>query len=251
MVKEVKELKVEHVLMFAIVAFLLYHFMRGCGCANRGDGFGVGGKTNTKCMSAMKKYCPTNCSSTLQKCQVCTGQHSQIRQAGCIPSDLQNYCTGFVIPDTIHITINASKLVDKVWIDYNNTLQLNYSSGLCKNNNALNINIPTQPDIIHICTFIIDDNNSFDIYWDRTDSTPNNTNILHISLDINGESLYFSHKYLCLWETDDESCVQDALTYINLLNKSNTFIDYVTKLTTWLTNQIHPENYKNIKLSFK
>jgi hypothetical protein len=37
------EISVEHVLMFVIVAFLLYHFMSGCGCTNRGDGFSVGG----------------------------------------------------------------------------------------------------------------------------------------------------------------------------------------------------------------
>jgi len=39
---EVKELKVEHVLMFVITAFLLYHLIGNCGCANRGDGFSVG-----------------------------------------------------------------------------------------------------------------------------------------------------------------------------------------------------------------
>jgi hypothetical protein len=35
------ELKIEHVLMLAIVALMLYHFMGSCGC--RGNGFSVGG----------------------------------------------------------------------------------------------------------------------------------------------------------------------------------------------------------------
>ena len=41
------ELKMEHVLMFVIVAFLLYHFMGRCSCANRVvNGFNVGGQTD-------------------------------------------------------------------------------------------------------------------------------------------------------------------------------------------------------------
>jgi hypothetical protein len=39
---EVGELKIEHVLLFVIVAFLLYHLMGRCGMRSR-DGFSVGG----------------------------------------------------------------------------------------------------------------------------------------------------------------------------------------------------------------
>jgi hypothetical protein len=49
---EVKELKVEHVLMFVITAFLLYHLIGNCGCANRGDGFSVGGENISLDLSA-------------------------------------------------------------------------------------------------------------------------------------------------------------------------------------------------------
>ena len=39
------ELKMEHVLMFVIVAFLLYHFMGRCSCNGNGNnGFNVGGQ---------------------------------------------------------------------------------------------------------------------------------------------------------------------------------------------------------------
>tara|TARA_B110000858_G_scaffold110894_2_gene126831 strand:- start:7976 stop:8230 length:255 start_codon:yes stop_codon:yes gene_type:complete len=35
------ELSIEHVLLFIVAAFLLYHLMGSCGC---GDGFSVGGQ---------------------------------------------------------------------------------------------------------------------------------------------------------------------------------------------------------------
>jgi hypothetical protein len=54
---EVKELKVEHVLMFVIVAFLLYHFMSGCGCTNRGDGFSVGAQSDCIGKTCKLKEC--------------------------------------------------------------------------------------------------------------------------------------------------------------------------------------------------
>tara|TARA_B110000495_G_scaffold169570_1_gene156953 strand:+ start:324 stop:659 length:336 start_codon:yes stop_codon:yes gene_type:complete len=37
------ELKMTHVLLLAVAAFLMYHFIGGCGF-NRGDGFNVGGQ---------------------------------------------------------------------------------------------------------------------------------------------------------------------------------------------------------------
>ena len=39
------ELKMTHVLLLAVAAFLMYHFIGGCNC-NRGDGFNVGGQSN-------------------------------------------------------------------------------------------------------------------------------------------------------------------------------------------------------------
>jgi hypothetical protein len=249
MVNELKELKVEHVLMFVIAAFLLYHLIGNCGCANGGDGFSVGGKTNTKCMSAMKKYCPTNCSSTLQKCQVCTGQHSQIRQAGCTPSDLNNYCDNRInfFPETISITINASQLVNKVWKNYNKTFKFTYSIGICKDKSAANLNIPPNDfdGSINICTYYgVDDGNKFRIYWDRTIYTPDNTVFLTINLQIGGEIFYFIHSHMCT--TGAESCQQNVLTYKNAVNNSKTFTDYVTKLMLFYTNEEPNPNYRNM-----
>jgi hypothetical protein len=49
MVNIVKDLSVEHILMFVIVAFLLYHLIGGCSCGIRSrDGFNVGGKMKNK-----------------------------------------------------------------------------------------------------------------------------------------------------------------------------------------------------------
>jgi len=60
----VDEVKVEHVLMFVITAFLLYHLVGNCGCTNRGDGFSVGNQsTNDTCISQGTNSIPFNCDS--------------------------------------------------------------------------------------------------------------------------------------------------------------------------------------------
>jgi hypothetical protein len=53
----VKELSVEHILMFVIVAFLLYHLVGRCGCANGVvDGFSVGGGVRRGSGNCLKHY---------------------------------------------------------------------------------------------------------------------------------------------------------------------------------------------------
>ena len=53
MVDIVKDLSVEHVLIFVIIAFLLYHLIGGCSCGmlrmRSRDGFSVGGDESCKC----------------------------------------------------------------------------------------------------------------------------------------------------------------------------------------------------------
>ena len=51
----VDEVKVEHVLILAIVAFLLYHFIGRCGCNN---GFSVGGVDWTEKQAGLRHYSP-------------------------------------------------------------------------------------------------------------------------------------------------------------------------------------------------
>ena len=40
-------MNVEHIALFVLAAFLLYHLTRSCGCANSVDGFNVGGVTGS------------------------------------------------------------------------------------------------------------------------------------------------------------------------------------------------------------
>jgi hypothetical protein len=39
------DFKLEHLLLFVVAIFLLYHLLGGCGCANGVDGFSVGGQS--------------------------------------------------------------------------------------------------------------------------------------------------------------------------------------------------------------
>jgi hypothetical protein len=47
------ELSVEHILLFVILAFLLYHLLGNCGCR---DGFSVGGNFKYNCAIIDQKY---------------------------------------------------------------------------------------------------------------------------------------------------------------------------------------------------
>ena len=63
MVNIVKEISIEHVLMFVIAAFLLYHLVGRCGMRSR-DGFSVGNQsTNDTCISQGTNSIPFNCDS--------------------------------------------------------------------------------------------------------------------------------------------------------------------------------------------
>ena len=65
------ELKMTHVLLLAVAAFLMYHFISGCNC-NRGDGFNVGGQEDSAC----------KCTGTYLSDGVCTFPKSQTYPKG-------------------------------------------------------------------------------------------------------------------------------------------------------------------------
>ena len=67
MVNEVGDLKIEHVLLFVIVAFLLYHLMGRCGCS--GNGFSVGGEGVPDGKWYGTKPSPCDCSKTFKDSQ--------------------------------------------------------------------------------------------------------------------------------------------------------------------------------------
>ena len=91
----VTELKMEHVLLLAIVAFMLYHLLGSCGC--RGNGFRVGGQPapphqpHMKCWNALQKAgCTQQGGPT---CDMCAGQHQRsLMKAGCKQKDFTHYC---------------------------------------------------------------------------------------------------------------------------------------------------------------
>ena len=89
--------KVEHVLMLAIVAFAIYYLIGSYGCTNGlvgVDGFSVGVELNNGC----EKNLESNCSNSfsLSECNTCAGQHQhKLRVEGCTHNNTQNYCKKF------------------------------------------------------------------------------------------------------------------------------------------------------------
>ena len=93
----------EHVLMLAIVVFVLYHLLGSCGC--RGNGFRVGGQrgqrgqrgqpasshqSHLNCFNALGKKCTQNGGST---CDTCAHDNQILfMKAGCKQPDYTDYC---------------------------------------------------------------------------------------------------------------------------------------------------------------
>jgi hypothetical protein len=83
MVTKVVELKMEHILMFVIVAFVLYHFMGRCSCGmRRRDGFSVGcqnatciSKINVASNSSIKKNNYAPLCKNLRNTENCTNYY--------------------------------------------------------------------------------------------------------------------------------------------------------------------------------
>ena len=55
------DFKIEHLLLFVVAIFLLYHLLGGCGCANGLESFNVGG--NNTCIV---NCCGSNCEPTFE-----------------------------------------------------------------------------------------------------------------------------------------------------------------------------------------
>jgi hypothetical protein len=123
------ELNVEHVLLFVIVAFLLYHLIGGCGCG--GNGFRVGGQINpcndnglfnkddgicecypdyygksceiygVKCVDSdggLKKLCGNDKKKGLVQCGKCIDKNEKILlENGCTVDDAEQWCNDEVL----------------------------------------------------------------------------------------------------------------------------------------------------------
>ena len=88
------ELNVEHVLLFVILAVLLYHLIGGCGCG--GNGFRVGGESDPICNGKEKAECNLpNCVYGNGQCNnVCVDKDYCHNNGLCkiIPSTNEKYC---------------------------------------------------------------------------------------------------------------------------------------------------------------
>ena len=90
------DLSVEHVLMFVISAFLLYHLMDRCSCMRSGNGFSVGYQAETddnQCNNELQKVCPRLHNPTKKGCDICGGKNQQtLKNARCTSSDVKEWC---------------------------------------------------------------------------------------------------------------------------------------------------------------
>jgi hypothetical protein len=121
------ELNVEHVLLFVIVAFLLYHLIGGCGCG--GNGFRVGGQSKecnmkglfnkedgicecyrdyygksceiygVKCVDeGLEKLCGNDKKKSLVECGKCIDKNEKILlENGCTGDDANEWCDNKVL----------------------------------------------------------------------------------------------------------------------------------------------------------
>ena len=107
-------IKVEHVLMLAIVAFAIYYLVGSYGCTNGlvdVDGFSVGVELNNYC----EKNLESNCSNSfsLSECNICAGQHQHVlKVAGCKNDDLINYCKKFTNGEKKNLKDYFNDLID-------------------------------------------------------------------------------------------------------------------------------------------
>lgn len=108
------ELSVEHVLLFVVIAFLLYYFLGDCGCR---DGFSVGGNFKYNCAIIDQKY--KNDANKKCKCL----------DAGCF-YDTEGTCS--YNKDKVNYPYNTTQ-------DYYNNVYVNWDKrtpklGLCSQN---------------------------------------------------------------------------------------------------------------------
>tara|TARA_B100001094_G_C18191030_1_gene807258 strand:+ start:1223 stop:2221 length:999 start_codon:yes stop_codon:yes gene_type:complete len=91
--------KVEHVLILAIVAFVLYHLVSRCGCTNGlVDGFSVGIETSStipsNCTTTLNNLCSASRQEGSEKCGLCASSHQhKLLMAGCTASMVDSFCS--------------------------------------------------------------------------------------------------------------------------------------------------------------
>ena len=228
-------IKVEH-LIFVVVIFLLYHLMVngvGCGC-NRGDGFSVGIQDICNKNSLYLKLDGCKEIQPLNDCgnYYIAGYDDGDRNCVLIDNDgdtkcmidMKDTCVPRFFPDIIHIQVDVSYKMDGTHLKYlNKTYRLLLDSGIK----------PNSKDIIS--KDIISNKNDVILYIAK------NPYVLihiypHAGYKLNGPIVFdISDKNFQILLTVSHS------DYIQKLNSSNNFVDFVNNLSkNWSTQTIRP-----------
>ena len=124
------DLKITHVILFVIVAFLLYHLIGGCGCSS--DGFSVGGKCYCDLNKGILNSSDGTClltridkSINTDSCKACEATRDKIiNSSNKVTKETLNMCDKICYPHTI--IRNCSKLSKSDCVDGG------YASDTCK-----------------------------------------------------------------------------------------------------------------------
>jgi hypothetical protein len=231
-------IKVEHLLIFVVVIFLLYHLMVngvGCGC-NRGDGFSVGIQDICNENSLYLKLDGCKEIQSLSDCEnyYIAGYDDGDRNCVLIKdngdtkcmTDMKDTCVPRFFPDIIHIHVDVSYKMDGTHLKYlNKTYRLLLDSDIKSN----------SKDIISLKALKL---NNVSLY------NAKNPNVL---IRIYLQPGYESDQSPIVFDiSDSDNSFQIFLTvshtdYIQKLNSSNYFVDFFNNLSkNWSTQTIRP-----------
>ena len=103
------ELKIEHILIFIIVVFLLYYLINRCQCTNRVvNGFNVGAQPqHPSCSETLNNLCSPFENTEIHSasvCKMCAGLNQRsMMLAKCTNTDIDRLCTPLFFPQQIKI----------------------------------------------------------------------------------------------------------------------------------------------------
>jgi hypothetical protein len=224
-------IKVEHLLIFVVVIFLLYHLMVngvGCGC-NRGDGFSVGIQDICNKNSLYLKLDGCKEIQSLNDCEnyYIAGYDDGDRNCVLIDNDgdtkcmidMKDTCVPRFFPDIIHIQVDVSYKMDGTHLKY------------LKKTYRLLLDSDIKP-------------NSKDIISNKFNVSLYNAKNPYVLIHIYPRAGYESSAPI-VFDISDKN-FQIFLTvshsdYIQKLNSSNNFVDFFNNLSkNWSKQTIRP-----------
>jgi len=249
-------LKIEHIFLIVIVAFLLYHLVSRCGCTNRVvNGFRVGGQyiESASCVIGLSNTCSNNVSST---CLECVDDNQELlKKADCSPADVSSWCESF-FPGQIKLdlsvyyttdngtdngtdneTINAS-FNNRIYIPFFNYYTCNiFNKEVLKSKSLIGMKSKSEE-----CEKKNEKNEGYMLQLYNTQDQVNKNNISigyegRINNAINIELTDYNEEYRAY----RFSIKENIKTYDSLLDKSTNFEDFLNKL--FIDNTIFDSMY--------